>query len=164
MLTAELARELLAYDPMSGRVSWRVTLSHSRVAGLEAGGVSKRDGYHRLAIEGKSYLTHRVIWLIVTGEWPHDRLDHKNRICDDNRWENLRQASHSQNMANRRKNITSKSPYKGVTFDRESGKWLAQFQKDRKRVKLGRFKTPEEAHAAYVARSRASFGEFARAA
>jgi hypothetical protein len=37
----------------------------------------------------------------MTGEWPKDQIDHINRIKDDDRWENLREATQSQNSFNR---------------------------------------------------------------
>lgn len=98
----------------------------------------------------------------MTGEWPADMIDHKNRDRTDNRWENLREATRSQNNANRR--ASSTHGFKGATFNRRQGRWMAQTKVNGKRVYLGYYDTPEEAHAAYVAAAERYFGEFARAA
>jgi hypothetical protein len=50
---------------------------------------------------------------------------------------------------------------KGVHFEEWSGRWRAEIQHKRKRFKLGRFDTREEAAAAYAAKARELFGEFA---
>lgn len=80
----------------------------------------------------------------------------------DNRRANLRQATHSQNMANRRKSVRNKSGFKGVHFDKESGKYRASIRKNSKLRNLGRRSTPEAAAELYRIAAVEEFGEFAR--
>lgn len=56
----------------------------------KAVGSPKGKGYLRVHVEGRSYAVHRLIWLMHTGAWPKDQLDHINRVRTDNRIENLR--------------------------------------------------------------------------
>lgn len=110
-------------------------------------------------------MAHRLAWLYIYGEWPIDQLDHINRNTSDNRIENLREATQSQNNANRSANKSKKySPLKGVSFYPDSKRWTASIRINNKNRHLGCFDTAEEAHAAYVAEADQVFGEFAAAA
>lgn len=92
-------------------------------------------------------------------------VDHKDYLQTlDNRTENLRYATASQQMANRGKFRNSTSPYKGITLRPECNLWRARIVINGKRVGLGHYKTAEEAHAAYSKAAIAHFGEFARVA
>ena len=86
-------------------------------------------------------------------------VDHINNIKTDNRIENLRWASHSDNSANSTwRNITG---FKGVTVNGD--KYQAKIYHNGVRECLGTYITPEEAHTAYIIRARELFGEFAKA-
>lgn len=89
------------YDPATGKVTAKNYYRKVHV-GQEVGSVTSR-GYVRTKIKGAEYLMHRIIWVIQTGDWPPMGLDpdHINRVRSDNRWENLRLATHTENMRNR---------------------------------------------------------------
>lgn len=89
----------------------------------------------------------------MTGKWPKQLIDHRNRIKNDDRWNNLRSANYSQNGAN---NIA-----KGFEFTR--GKYQARIKVNYQNIYLGRFDTAKQAHAAYLAAARKYFDTFARA-
>lgn len=154
MITLERLKEVLEYNPESGVWVWRAS-SRRGWAGKVAGSIS-HWGYIEIRIDGRLYKAQRLAWLYMTGSWPRAGIDHKNLVQTDNRWVNLREATQSQNSANRRVHPKTKSGLKGVYPNglrweaRISGKYL------------GLFKTPEEAHAAYVVAAKARFGEFAR--
>lgn len=59
------------------------------------------NGRRQLRIASGFYYSSRLAWLYMTGSWPKDQIDHINRIKDDDRWENLREANQSQNSYNR---------------------------------------------------------------
>lgn len=93
----------------------------------------------------------------------HDgkQVDHINKNKLDNRKENLRICTPSQNQHNRPINKNNKSGYKGVTFHKGSGKWHAQIMVNRKNRYLGSFSLPEEAYECYCKEAQILHKEFA---
>ena len=66
--------------------------------GKEVGYLDKSTGYRYVEINGISYYSHRLIWFMHYGTWPKGQIDHINGIKDDNRIENLREATASENQ------------------------------------------------------------------
>lgn len=97
----------------------------------------------------------------MTGRWPKVTVDHINCIKADDRWCNLREATHSQNGANQH-DRKSRVPFKGVTWVSRDKNYQAAIRINYRTITLGRFDTPEAAHAAYRKAARKHFGEFAR--
>ena len=89
-------------------------------------------------------------------------VDHRNGNRTDNRMQNLRVASHSDNMRNRKMGANNRSGFKGVSFREKTGMWIACISLDGKSKHLGCFSKPQEAYAAYCNAARALHGEFAR--
>jgi len=154
-LTRARLRELLHYDEDTGEFRWRKRVGNELCLGKAAGCV-------RICILGRTYRAHQLAWLYVKGRWGRTMIDHRDGDSTNNRWGNLRRATASQNGANSRRPRRNTSGYKGVSQSRRSGRWEAYIQKNRRRVHLGTFDTPEAAHDAYVAAARKLFGEFAR--
>jgi hypothetical protein len=125
-------RELYRYDPDTGLFYWRMD-------NTKAG--------------GKRYKAGDLAGSPASGNEDADRTN--------NRWRNLREATRMQNHANRR-TFPHSSKYKGVSFDKQTGRWRARIKKDRKLIALGRHDTEEHAHAAYERAARNLFGRFAR--
>lgn len=105
----------------------------------------------------KSVLLHRLIL-----GFPRLIIDHRNGNGLDNRRCNLRVASYSQNTLNSKMRSNNHSGFRGVTWDKEQGKWRAQLIINRKRINLGRFPTKEMAALAYNNAAIIHHGEFAR--
>lgn len=146
-------RELLHYNPRTGIFTWRVNgRGRFMRAGTRAGTIRK-NGYRQICIDCVLYQSSRLAWLYMTGKWPKQLIDHRNRIKNDDRWNNLRSANYSQNGAN---NIA-----KGFEFTR--GKYQARIKVNYQNIYLGRFDTAKQAHAAYLAAARKYFDTFARA-
>jgi hypothetical protein len=101
---------------------------------------------------------------MVHGEIPKNQIDHVNGDKSDNRIENLRQATPTQNSCNVGKRARNKSGFKGVSYEPKSKKnpFIAQIQVGGKKVYLGCFQTAEVAHGAYVKASAELHGTFAR--
>jgi hypothetical protein len=90
-------------------------------------------------------------------------IDHRDMVRDHNWIANLRPATVTQNLGNTRRRKDNTSGFKGVSLQgKKTKKWCAEIKANGHRVRLGRFDTPEEAHAAYCAAAPQFFGEFAR--
>lgn len=100
-ISADFLRHLLHYDPLTGVWTWMNPLPRSKYREGEKAGRINTDGRRQIGVAGKVYYSARLAHLYMTGEWPHAQMDHINRIRDDDRWENLRQATQSQNSYNR---------------------------------------------------------------
>ena len=155
-LTIERLRELLHYNPATGIWTWLQDINIRVRAGMIAG--TCEDGYIRIRIDNHKYLGHRLAWFYMTGTWPA-KIDHKNTKRDDNRWSNLRVATHKQNCAN--SPGKKRSLPKGVYLTPRN-KYQASIQIDGKPMYLGQFDTPEAASDAYFRAAVAAHGEFAR--
>lgn len=100
-LTQDWLRHLLHYDPLTGEWTWINPLPRSRMRPGDRAGRKTDKGYWQIRIASGFYYSARLAFLYMTGEWPPDEVDHKNRIKYDDRWENLRPATRSQNAFNR---------------------------------------------------------------
>jgi hypothetical protein len=168
-ITQEQVRSLLHYDPETGVFTWLRRDDapfNGRFAGKRADTL-RHDGYTRirLTLNGGfyGYMAHRLAWLYVHGSFPKQGTDHINRIRNDNRIANLREASQSQNGCNTPKRKTNKSGEKGVVYVgkiNQRNPWCAFIQLNKKMKNLGYFPTKEEAAAAYKVASLELHGEF----
>jgi hypothetical protein len=90
-------------------------------------------------------------------------VDHRNHDTLDNRKENLRIATHSQNTCNKQdKRKGCSSQFRGVSFDRKRKYWNVQVVREGKYVFFGRYKDEVEAAKAYDEAAKKYHGEFAR--
>jgi HNH endonuclease/AP2 domain len=162
-LTRARLRELLDYNKKTGEFRWRKRPGGGARSDLSAGHVESHQGRRRIGIDGRVYSAHQLAWFYVTGRWGKPMIDHRDGDGTNNRLNNLRPATRSQNNANRRRPRDNTSGYKGVSLHRRPGKWLATIGRNGKRIYLGTFATPQEAHEAYRKEARKLFGKFARA-
>lgn len=161
-LTHERLTTLLSYDKDAGCLHWKTHRAGQPKPGTVAGVVAP-DGYRKIRVDGENYQAHRLIWLYMTGNWPTSEIDHINLDKSDNRWANLREASHKQNMRNVARRKRNKTGYKGVYNHQGTPWWRAQISIDGKAVYLGTFRDPKLAHQAYVRAATAASGQFSRA-
>ena len=88
-------------------------------------------------------------------------VDHWNHNTLDNQRGNLRAATKSQNQANSRRHEDNRSGFKGVTWRKDAGKWVARIIASRRQIHLGFFTGIADAARAYDKAARENFGEFA---
>src|SRR6185312_13939554 len=104
---------------------------------------------------------YQVIWAMYNkGEWRND-LDHKNTDSIDDKIENLRVSTGSQNSANTKIRLDNKTGYKGVSWKKDKCKYLSIITISGIQKHLGYFDDPKEAHEAYCKAAKEHFGEFA---
>ena len=161
------AASLINYNKDTGEFTWKERQNsawwNSRYAGKAALTATARNGYKVGSINDKTCYAHRVAWEFVYGPIPEGKdIDHVNGNKSDNRIENLRVASRSQNMANcvSRKGSTSK--YIGVSWSTREKRWVAQITKDYKTYGIGTFESEIDAATAYDTRAIEIHGEYAR--
>lgn len=147
------------YDPDTGIV-WSV------LQGRPVGAVdpTRPLGGLKLTVTGSGQTVivkvHRLCWYLHTGAWPKQYVDHANRDPHDNRWANLRLATHAENARNAVKRQSAASRFKGVSLDRSTGRWRARIHCGRP-LTIGSFATEIEAAQAYDVKARELFGAFA---
>jgi len=106
---------------------------------------------------------HRVILARMLGRElvAGEQVDHIDRNPLNNRRENLRLATGSENMHNQAKRVNNTSGFKGVCFHKGARKWLAGIKVNYKQIHLGYFDTAEAAAAAYNTAALVLHGTFA---
>jgi hypothetical protein len=164
MIDAESLRLMLDYHAESGEFRWRyrddlAASWNGKMPGRLAG--TNLYGYVSIRINGRRYLAHRLAWIMVRGPIPPGcQIDHADKDPSNNRLDNLRLATQSQNNAN--SIHKSASGVKGVTWRADRGRWQARITINKRSKNLGYFATAGEAHMAYLERARAQYGQFAR--
>lgn len=123
-----------------------------------------KDGYAVRNVQDETgrwveYMHRRLMGLVLNDG---KIVDHIDGDSANNQLINLRLASHSQNMRNMRVRKNNTSGFKGVSYFKECGKWIAGIRINGKRRHLGLFETAEEAYAAYCTASAELHGEFGR--
>jgi len=154
-LTCEEAHALFEYR--EGKLLWKVT-GRGRTIGKIAGSVIG-DGYACIRIQYKLYRVHRLVW-VMYGNEPAPYIDHINGDKLDNRIENLRAATHSQNCMNRCQRSDNTSGVKGVIW--KKGKWHGSIVLNGKTHAAGCFTQKEDAAIAVDKLRKELHGEFAR--
>lgn len=159
-ITQELVKE--KFDYKDGHLYWKINIpTASIVIGDKAGAFNGK--YFKVKIKNKGYSLHRIIFLWHKGYLPKF-IDHEDLDKTNNRIENLREATKSQNMMNKNSHKGSFSKYKGVTKNYHSRgikRWRARIDINKKQKSIGYFHTPQEAAMAYNREAVRLHGEFA---
>lgn len=103
------------------------------------------SGYKCGRIDRKTYLAHRVIWMLVHGEWPEHEIDHINGDKTDNRLVNLRCVDRATNGKNLKRKSNNTSGTTGVNWDKWTEQWKACIYVNGKNINLGRFASFDDA-------------------
>lgn len=148
LITHDELLTLLDYSPETGVFTWLQRVGNIAIVGCRAGGY-EAEGYRRIKIKRRTYKEHRLAWFYFYGAWPTKDIDHINGCKDDNRIDNLREATQKENHQNRKSNKNSTSKYLGVSLDTNSGKYKVGITVNQKRTHIGYFANEEDAYAAY---------------
>ena len=159
MLTQEVLKQHLQYNPDNG-VFTRITSNSNLVKVGDIAGYADKDGYIIIGVLCKQYKAHRLAWLYMSGAWPEKHIDHINRVTGDNRFKNLRQCDDMSNNQNQGLKRSNTSGYRGVSFFKRDGTWMAMARTWGGRKFLGYYKTPQEASLAYQEHTKKHRREF----
>jgi len=135
-LTQEQALELFEYD--NGNLIRKKVTHQKMKIGEVAGFINKTNGYRVLKIYGKKYSVHQIVYLMNHGFIPKE-IDHINGIRTDNRIENLREVTRSQNQMNAKKPNTNTSGVKNVYWKKQHKKWQVTLRVNGQRKDFGRY-------------------------
>lgn len=158
MLTQEYLKSQVLYEPDTGQFYWLVPKRGRKLDKPISYGVK----YGGITLDGVTYQCHVLAFFYMTGRWPKELVDHEDGNSLNNRWSNLREATHAQNAANRRRRRSTLTGVKGVAKNYRNDTWNVTVDKDGKRHSLGPFFSLREAHKAHQKLSKELFGEFHR--
>lgn len=159
-LTQSRVKELLEYDERTGVFYWKSDRRQMK-AGTVAGNKNAK-GYVRIVIDKKSYAAHRLVYMLTYGRWPASELDHINCVKTDNRLDNLREATRSQNLFNQPARKGSRTKVRGVYVC--GNKYRVRITTNGRCVNVGCFENKELAELVYSEYARRIAGEFAYSA
>lgn len=165
MITQEYLKSALDYDPETGTFVWKhregmQPVWNVRYARKKAGHADK-DNYWIVGIDNTQYKAHRLAWLYMTGEWPSE-IDHIDLDQSNNVFANLREVTSAQNKYNQGRSRTNTTGLKGVTYNKNARKWLAQISINDVNKYLGIYNCPAAAYFAYCIEAHKNRGEYAR--
>lgn len=161
--SATYINESISYNEYTGEVIWKKRpLCHfknmtsmkkfnTRHEGKAIAGKPKPDGYIYISLGGERYLLHRIIWKAVTNKDPDGEIDHINGDRADNRAKNLRCISHQDNGKNQGRRKDNTSGINGVSWCKQTKRWLVVISIDGKARHVGRFSDISEAAKARAA-------------
>lgn len=161
----EVLRQLLRYEPDTGKLFWKertedlFTSRHrspksymngwnAKYAGKQAFTAKHNAGYRSGAIFERLFLAHRVCYAIHFGKWPENHIDHVNGDRADNRIDNLRDVTVSQNRKNVSISGNNSSGFGGVYLQKRTGRWVAETKVSGKKIYIGSFPDKDLAIAA----------------
>jgi hypothetical protein len=149
-LTQEMVCAMFDYREDGNLVRRYATMGNGNYAGRVIGTKPKgtrSSRYSTTKINGNHWCVHKLIYLHQHGVVP-DQLDHINMDSSDNRIENLRVATSSENACNRKLFSSNTSGCKGVSWHKRQARWFAYVDVGNKRKSIGYFDDIESANLA----------------
>lgn len=146
------------FEYKDGHLYWDNPIDKRIKKGQRFGNIDS-EGYVRGAIKRKHYREHRLVYQLFHGSVPQ-QLDHINGVKTDNRIENLRPATPSENLCNKPKQSNNTTGYKGVSYCKRDKRYWARICKDGIKVSLGYFDNPHDAGKAYQKAAKEIHGDF----
>lgn len=170
--SVEYINECFVFNPKTGTLTWkerplyhfknewRRNQSNSRNRGKNVS-CKEAGGYLVVKLEGQTYKAHRLIWKMFYGE-DATFIDHINGDRTDNRIDNIRSVSFSENTKNRKISKNNTSTHQGVYWHTKHKKYGAYIDVDGKRLHLSWTDSFEEAKDARIKAEANYYNEFRR--
>lgn len=164
----DVIRTYLHYNTKTGEIKFAIDYKNRK-----KGSIADIDKNKYLCVSfyyNKKVLlvaSHHIAWFLNKGKWPTHLIDHKDGNGKNNKWSNLRKGDSLKNGANRKTRFDNSSGEKGIYLVeaiRKSGKiykrWVAEIKVKGKNIRLGYFKTLEEAKYIRDKAEKEYFGEW----
>ncbi len=136
-LTQARLKELVHYEPETGVFTHRISRQGCRAG--DAAGCADSAGYWVIKLDQRKHYAQRLACLYMTGWWPSDEVDHKDRVRSNNAWTNLRPATDKQQAENRNLYATSTSGFRGVMWREKKRKYEVRIRHNNTDHYLGLF-------------------------
>jgi HNH endonuclease len=152
--SVEELREVFEYNPETGELRWKISPSNNVQIGDVAGSRVKglNTFYQLICVNNIHFRAHVLIWALHYGAWPEKDIDHKDHNGLNNKIENLRETTRSENQSNQRKtNTSSASTFKGVVWHTQVKKWCALIHLNYTHIHIGLFSNEHDAALSYDA-------------
>ena len=157
MITKDIVK--FWFDYSEGELYWKRKPSPKIKVGERAGCINS-IGYRQVVINKKQYYEHRLIFLMKKGFMPR-YIDHKDGNPLNNKIENLRACTDSQNQYNKKISNKNTSGIKGVSWCKKNKTWKAQISSKGVKYNLGYFKSIKDAERVVKNKREELHGEFA---
>jgi uncharacterized protein YkuJ len=157
MLTKDYLNSILEYR--DGNLYCRVSRGAAK-AGKQVG-YKRKDGASNVCVDKKLYLLHRIVFLMHHGYLP-DMVDHIDGNRANNRIENLREATHSQNACNANARFDNKVGIKNITYYKANNTYVVRVRVNNDRKYIGSFDDLELAELVAIEARNKYHKEFAR--
>lgn len=141
-LNKEILNEYFNYS--NGNLYWKKKTGYKVVVGKLVGNKLSSHGYKTLGFNGKKYYQHQIVFFMHHGYLP-ECIDHINQNRTDNRIENLREVTISQNGQNSRLNKRNLTGVKGISFNKSRNQYAVQKMINRQSIFGGWFYKLEDA-------------------
>ena len=131
----KILQSLFTYK--DGYLYWK----ESRARWVQKGSIAgclRRDNYWQIYINNKPYFAHRLIYMFFYGYVPK-QIDHIDNCQSNNKIENLRPASQSQNCLNRKISKQNKTGFKNVSIHSKTKKFRVSIKIQNKQISFGLF-------------------------
>lgn len=115
-MTQNELKSLLIYEPDTG-------MFYDKQGKRIGSYYESAGGYGLIGLKSKVYSTSSLAWLYMTGNWPKYQIDHIDTNRANDKWDNLREATISQNACNRKRRIDCSSGIKGLYFNKRYSRW-----------------------------------------
>jgi hypothetical protein len=161
-------KSILDYDPDTGEFRYKINICNRNTIGSIAGYLkidqkNPNNNYYKIQINGNKYSLHRIAYYYVTGIDPAEKeIDHINGNTLDNRFDNLRLATHANNCKNVKKHKDNTSGFKGVSWHKRIKKWQVRIRANNKLIHLGYYNSKFYAALVYARAAKHYFGEWRR--
>lgn len=154
MPVLESIAKSFSYDPETGALTWKEARG-SLPAGRPAG--TPTSGGYNVKFMGSYTAAHRIIWHMMTGEWPPHPVRHINGDKLDNRWGNLevrlpvrlRGKVTRKPIDRERESVSAHGITRRFSAILQRQVWDVNVIVDGKAVRIGRFHSEDEANRAF---------------